>query len=69
MMGIMCGPRIYKYKGWVFEYGQGSIWPLKKNGDRRKRAGNKFYNMIDEFAHLPNYEQDECRVGGGCRKF
>ena len=68
-MGIICGPRIYEYKGWVFEYGYGSVWPLKKNGDLRKRAGRKFYNMIDEFTHLQTYEQDECRVGGGCKRF
>ena len=42
-------PRDYRYKGWWFEYTHSGPWPLKKNGEPRKRAGRKFYKIIEEF--------------------
>lgn len=67
VVGWMCGHSIYEYEGWLFEYSIGSgPWPLKKDGEPRKRAGKKFYKMFDRFDKLPDEEQAKYRVGGGC---
>ncbi len=39
-------------------------WPHKKEGELRKRAGRKFWDMIKRFEAEPNREL--FRVGGGC---
>lgn len=65
MNGFICGPRIYEYDGWTFEYGHYICWPLKKDGEPRKRAGKKFYDMLDRFFAQTKEEQENCRVGGG----
>lgn len=67
--GFLCGPRIYEYKGWSFEYGMTGAWPLRKDGEPRARAGRKFYAMIGEFFALTEEEKAEYRTGGGCRQF
>jgi len=70
MMGVVhgwiCGPKVYEFEGWFFEYGHHICWPLRKDGEPRKRAGDKFYDMIDRFFAQSQKEQDACRVGGGC---
>ena len=66
---FLCGPRIYEYDGWTFEYGMTTCWPLKKDGDPMKRAGRKFYAMIHKFFALTDKEQATYRVGGGCQEF
>ena len=67
--GFICGPRIFEFKGWLFEVSDHSgPWPLKKNGDPRERAGRTFYKMYSEFTFLTEDEQDACRVGGGCQR-
>lgn len=69
-MGFVCSAPEYEYKGWVFEiHAYMGPWPLKKNGDPRKRAGRKFYKMWEEFSTLTEDEQKSFRIGGGCRKF
>ena len=66
--GFLCGPRIYQYNGWLFEFSQaGGPWPLKKDGELRKRAGRTFYKMFDEF--WKREDKEEYRVGGGCQQF
>lgn len=69
MYGVICGPRVYEYKGWVFEYHTTSVWPLRNSMERRKRAGKVFYEMIGEFSQLPKETQEQYRVGGGCVAF
>lgn len=66
MTGFMCSTPIYEYDGWFFEYGPRICWPLCKDGEPRKRAGNKFYDMLDRFFAQTEKEQESCRVGGGC---
>jgi len=66
--GHICGPRLYEYKGWFFEHhSYCGPWPLRKDGELFKRAGDKFWDMIKEFEALSNRE--EHRVGGGCISF
>ena len=67
MKGYICGPRIYEYNGWLFEINAASgPWPLRKDGEPRRRAGDKFYDMFAEFDRLPKSKQETYRVGGGC---
>lgn len=67
MTGFICGPRLYEYKGWSFEFhsycGQ---WPLRKDGELRKRAGRRFWKVFGEFEKLTHEDQVKYRVGGGC---
>lgn len=67
--GIVCSTPVYEFKGWTFEFGYTGCWPLRKDGELRKRAGRKFFAMVDEFAKLPKKQQEACRVGGGCVRF
>ena len=68
MNGWICGPRIYRFEGWLFErpsYGQ--PWPIKEDGTQYKRAGRVFWKMIQRFERLPSDEaRDKFREGGGC---
>ena len=66
MTGFICSPPLYEFEGWYFEYGPYICWPLCKDGEPRKRAGNKFYDMVDKFLALPEEEKERYRVGGGC---
>lgn len=68
--GWICLIKIYKYKNIIFEYDQSSgPWPLKKNGDSKKRAGRKFYEIFNEFFNLSEDEQAKYKIQGGCIKF
>lgn len=58
-------PNFYHYNGWDFEWSRNkpfSPWPIKKDGELRKRAGDKFYNDISGFFDLTKEEQEECRI-------
>lgn len=58
-------PTIYEYEGWIFEYSRTKPfgpWPLKKDLEPRKKAGNVFYSMFGRFMELSKEEQEECRV-------
>lgn len=68
-MGWVCSPRIYEYKGWVFEFGPVGCWPLKKDWEPRKRAGRKFWAVVGDFMELSEDERTQYRVGGGCQQF
>lgn len=64
-MTIICGPRVYEYKGWIFQFHDYTgCWPLRKDWEPRKRAGDRFYAMIGEFLEEP--DREKFRVGGGC---
>ncbi len=70
MNGWICSPRMYEYKGWIFEDPAfGAPIPLKKNLEPRKRAGNVFYKLYGEFSKLSDNEKKKCRIGGGCQRF
>ena len=70
MTGFLCSPRIYEYRGWLWEYSMYSgPWPLRKDGELRKRAGRKFWKMWSEWQDLPDDEKQKTRVGGGCVRF
>ena len=64
--GFMCGPRLYKYAGWFFEFGYCGPWPLKKDGELMKRAGRKFYKDLKPFFNMADKQKSKYRVGGGC---
>jgi hypothetical protein len=66
MNGFICSARIYKYNGWVFEFGYCGPWPLKKDGELRKRMGRKFLKDIDGFFKLSDKEKKKHNIGGGC---
>lgn len=68
--GWICGPRLYEFDGWFFEYNMSSgPWPLKKDGELRKRAGKKFYDMFERFDKLTPEVKNVHRAGGGCERF
>lgn len=70
MNGYICSPHVYTFEGWTFEIRPiGPPWPLKDNGDPRKKAGWKFYDAVERFSLLPRSERETCRIGGGCRGF
>jgi len=69
MRGFVCGPRVYEYGGWVFEFGYCGPWPLKKDGELRARMGRKFLSDIGAFFGMTREEKAEYRVGGGCQQF
>lgn len=70
MTGYLCLASIYEYKGWIFEFSYAAgPWPLKKDGELRKRAGKKFWDMFNEFIFLSDEEQKTFRVSGGCIPF
>ena len=57
--------RIYLYKGWHFEWHRNKPfgpWPCKKDWEPRARAGDKFWNMFQEFSELSDDEQEQYRV-------
>ena len=66
--GFLCGPRIYNYAGWTFEVsGYNGPWPLRKDGELRKRAVRKFYSEVQPFFDLCKPAREMFRVGGGCQ--
>ena len=67
--GWICIPKMYEFEGWFFEFGSYIVWPLKKDGVPRKRAGKKFWDMVDRFNHLTDDEKEKHRVCGGCIHF
>lgn len=67
MQGFICSPRIYEYDGWQFECtSYGYPWPLRKDGEYRARAGDRFWDMIARFEALSEAERETYRRGGGC---
>ena len=70
LSGFICGPVIYEYTGWVFEFGYYTgPWPLTKDWLPRKRAGDKFHRVFSEWYDLGESKREQYRVGGGCQPF
>ena len=69
MTGFMCGPRIYQYGKWLFEFGYCGPWPLRKDGELRKRMGRKFLKDIEPWLNMSKEERGEYCMGGGCIQF
>lgn len=67
--GFICSSPVYKFKGWTFEMTYSGPWPLRKDGELRKRAGRKFWAVYAEWDDLPEDEKKRTRVGGGCVRF
>lgn len=68
VVGWLCGPRIYRFEGWLFELpsGHGSPWPIKEDGTPYKRAGRVFWKMVDRFERMSEGKRESYRDGGGC---
>ncbi len=71
MSGFICSNNQYFYKRWYFEYHKyHGPWPLNKNGDPRKRAGEKFWEIWAEFSKLTEDEKNKHLTHkGGCQRF
>ena len=67
--GTICTTPTYHYNGWDFEYGQCGPWPLKNDGELRKKCGRKFLDDLDGFFKLSDDDKKQFRVGGGCIYF
>lgn len=68
--GWLCVTPVYEYKGVTFEMGYSTLpWPRKKNMEPKKRAGIKFFELIDEFCTLTDDEQAKYKIQGGCIRF
>ncbi len=68
MSGIMCSSPTYQFEGVTFEFHRFiGPWPLKKNGDPKKYAGEKFYQLYERFKNLSSIEKEKCCIDkGGC---
>jgi hypothetical protein len=62
----LCVPKLYKFQGIKFEFGHAGPWPLKKDGEPKKRAGRKFYRGIRPGLDMAPEFREAYRVGGGC---
>lgn len=69
--GIVCSSPVYHFEGWTFEINKISgPWPCTALGNPFKRAGNKFWDMIDKFNSIPSPVREEfCIDRGGCMRF
>jgi hypothetical protein len=67
--GFICSYPVYEYKGWTWEETYCGPWPLRKDGEPRKRAGRVFWKVWGEWQELPEDEKKKTRVGGGCVRF
>ena len=65
--GYFCGPGLYEFEGWFFEYGPCGPWPLRKDGEPFKRAGRKFWDMFTRWSMLTEKQRAATKVGGGCQ--
>jgi hypothetical protein len=70
--GHICMAKLYEYehdgRKWLFEFHSFiGPWPVREDGEPYKRAGAKFYSMVDAWQKSADPEQ--YRVGGGCITF
>ena len=60
---IMCGSKVYKYKGYFFEWHSFcGPSPLRKDGELSKKIPKGFWDMIDEFCKMTDFEKEPYRV-------
>lgn len=49
----LCGPTVYEFEGWIFSFNDYyGGWPYTKELELRKRAGNAFWKVLDDFCLL-----------------
>ena len=61
--GFICGPKVYEYKGYSFEWhSYCGPSPLKKNGEPSQRIPKGFWDMIDDFCKLDATGKEQFRV-------
>ena len=70
--GFICSAPLYEYtyngRTWLFEKpAYGSPWPIRKDGELFKRAGDRFYDMFEAWYAEP--DRESFRIGGGCIPF
>lgn len=67
--GFLCGPKIYRYHGWTWEYQEYSgPHPIRKDGEPRKTPpGRKFWAMYAQWETLSPSKRKRTRIGGGCK--
>lgn len=66
-IGYLCGPKLYLFpyngKAYFFEvHSYMGPWPLRKDGELKKRIGRKFWEMYDHFLEIEPSEREEFRV-------
>mgnify|MGYP001309174722 CR=1 FL=1 len=68
--GIVCCPAVYRFGGYTFEINKISgPWPLKKDGELRKIATEKFWSAYERFSALPEEARKRfCLEAGGCMR-
>lgn len=57
--------KIYEFGGWKFEYDRNKPFaphPLKKDLEPRKRVGNVFWGIFDDFSKLSIKQQEARRI-------
>jgi len=62
-------PNIYRWRGWTWEVSAYGPWPLRKDGELRKRSGPVFWKVWCEFVELAKEEQKSCCVGESMRGY
>jgi len=66
-IGFFCSQPLYKYNGYTFEFGyMTGPWPVRKDGELYKRAGDKFYDAISGFLKMSEDERGKYLIDGGC---
>ena len=70
MIGFICSARAYRFNKMYFEDGSMSgPYPLKKNGDPKKKVGKRFYDWyMKVWIPLSEKEKESYFVGGGCQR-
>jgi len=68
--GFICSTPVYQYNGWTFEFEYiGGPWPLRKDGEARKRIPDAFWDDIAGFLELSEKKRNKHRIRGGCQRF
>ena len=58
-------PKAYTFAGVNFEMTYCGPWPIKRNGDPKKRAGRRFYRRIEDWIAMSDADREIYRTGGG----
>ena len=68
----ICSAPLYEYthqgRTWTFEFHRylSGPWPVRKDGELFKRAGDKFYDAFE--AWHAEADRERFRIGGGCER-
>ena len=70
MMGFICGPKVYEYRGIIIELpGSGGPCPVNKSGNPYQRVPGYVADIVNDFWSLSEEDQAKYRTGGGCQRF